>query len=263
MARQNKQWKESGVRLGHSPTYIMWDYILPPQNLWSCPSLHLRFPSFLKCRPFLLWKISPAHVFLFHFAQGLVLPSLLIPLHSRVSAIVLQTCSTISPNTQKHTLALHISLQLLLHFSNTFQKKQLHELWFHVLICLVQSSSSLVFSPLLYCSSRAISAWCLCWHVQGALFTSHPGRAQLHWPHWPVLPAGNALRFASVPTQTSFPQSLLTSVIFTCSSSSPTLVQELLTSWSLPFLSPNTHSNDSTYCLNFKYYSYAFPSLYL
>lgn len=58
MARQNKQWKESGVRLGHSPTYIMWDYILPPRNLWSCPSLHLRFPSFLKCRPFLLWKIS-------------------------------------------------------------------------------------------------------------------------------------------------------------------------------------------------------------
>lgn len=270
---------EPRVRLGHKSTYcevlvtyIIWDYILPQQNLWSCLYLYLWFPSFLKCRPFLLWKINPPHMFLLHFVQDLVLPSLLISLHSRISAFVLQTCLTISPNIQKYTLALHISLQLPLHFSvghfnNIFQKNQLHELWSHILTCHVQaSSSSLAFSPLLYCSNRGPLSMMPVLARPVALFSSHPGRAPPRWPNWPVLPAGNALRFTSVPTQThvfSFPQStphLSHFCLFLILPNPGARAPYRLTS---AFLSLNAHSNDITHCLDFKYYSCAFPSLCL
>lgn len=268
---------EPRVRLGHISTYcevlvtyIIWDYILPPQNLSSCLYLYLRFPSFLKCRPFLLWKINTCSYFT--LSRTWFCPLSLSPLYSRINAFVLQTCLTISPNTQKHTLALHISLQLPLHFSvchfnNIFQKNQLHELWSHsYLPCtgiLLQSgfpSPPVLLKPwpsqhdaCAGTSSGPFSVLILgepsCVDLIDQSFLLETPSASLLCPH-------RLMFFLSL-------RALLASVIFACSSSSPTLVQQLLTAWPLPFLSLNAHSNDITHCLNFKYYSYAFPSLYL
>lgn len=206
---------EPGVRLGHishilwSPSHLHHMGLYPPTTKSVILPISLPVVSFLlKCRPFLLWKINPPHMFLFHFVQDLVLPSLLISLAFEDQChCPANMFDSLPQHTKTHPCSSHFSpatAPFLFAILTTFFKRiSCMNLDFMSLPAMYSHPPPVWFSvPSCTAQTVAISAWRLCWHVQGALFSPPPVRAQLHWPEWPVLPAGNALRFTSVPTQT-------------------------------------------------------------
>lgn len=175
---------EPGVRL-ESTAHIRWSpshrcylvgLLAAHHGICDPPVFILPFCFFLKRRPFLSWKVSPtACVFWMlscpALSRVLVLPSVLVPLLSRISVIVLQTCSALSHLTllSQNTLLIFMFLasdcSFLFAISTFFLKNHLHQLYFHVLTSHLQSGcSSLVFSPQL--SPQ------LCWSVlpSGSIF---------------------------------------------------------------------------------------------
>lgn len=174
-----------------------------------------------------------------------------------------------SPNTQKNTpliftfLSSYCSISLF-DISTAFFKRINYmnfifmSLNLPFIANLLQSGFQSPPTPLkLWPCSAGISV--LAHPVDTFQFSSY--KSQLHWPNWPVVSAGNTLCFAYVFVFVVPLRPLLTSVIFPFTSSCPTEVPELLTSWPLAFLSFNILASDITHCLGFRYYPYAFPSL--
>lgn len=215
----------------------------------------------------MFWMLSS-----FSLCRTLVLPSVLISLACRIDVIVLQTYSTIShsplPTHKKtHPWSSHFSPGtvpfLCLTFQQHFSKESITWTLFScpylpfIAKLLRSGFQSRLTALKLWPCSAVISV--LAHPVDTFQFSSY--KSQLHWPNWPVVSAGNTLCFAYVFVFLVPLRPLLISVIFPCSSSCPTEVPELLTSWLLAFLSLNTHASDITHCLGFRYYPYAFPSL--